>query len=91
LITKLLWLQARIEINLHRFGYSLATGDFNDDGYDDLAIGVPSEDLNDPTIQDMGAVNVIYGSASGLSATSIPDQSWHQGSVGIKGTVGQRL
>jgi hypothetical protein len=37
------------------FGYSLAAGDFNHDGYDDLAIGVPGED-------GVGAVLVVYGS-----------------------------
>jgi len=38
--------------------------DFNDDGFDDLAIGVPQEELGRATYA--GAVNVIYGSASGL-------------------------
>jgi hypothetical protein len=38
-----------------RFGRALAAGDFNSDGYDDLAIGVPLED-------DTGAVLVVYGS-----------------------------
>ena len=37
------------------FGYALAAGDFNHDGYDDLAIGVPGED-------GVGAVLVVYGS-----------------------------
>lgn len=41
------------------FGAALATGDFNNDGYDDLAIGVPHED-------GAGAVLVIYGSQFSL-------------------------
>ena len=40
------------------FGYSLTSGDFNNDGYSELVIGVPSEDIG--TIKDVGAVNVIY-------------------------------
>ncbi|MEW6367054.1 MAG: FG-GAP-like repeat-containing protein [Acidobacteriota bacterium] len=40
--------------------------DFNGDGYADLAVGVPHEDEGRAT--DAGAVNVIYGSADGLSA-----------------------
>jgi hypothetical protein len=48
------------------FGFALAARDFNDDGFTDLAIGVPGEDGK--TSADVGAVNVLYGSASGLSA-----------------------
>ena len=59
------------------FGQALATGDFNNDGFDDLAVGVPGED----TVP--GAVNVIYGGPGGLSA--INDQIWHQDSAGIAG------
>jgi hypothetical protein len=38
--------------------------DFNNDGADDLAIGVPFEFVG--AIQDAGAVNVLYGSTAGL-------------------------
>lgn len=58
--------------------------DFNGDGYADLAIGVASEDVG--TLTDAGAVNVIYGSSSGLSASAAqPDQVWTQASAGING------
>ena len=63
------------------FGYSLATGDFNNDGFADLAVGVPFEDKSD--ITDAGAVNVIYGSPTGLSASG--NQIWTQDSQGIQG------
>ncbi|MEM7582892.1 MAG: M12 family metallo-peptidase [Acidobacteriota bacterium] len=50
-----------------RFGHSLAAGDFNFDGYDDLVIGVPKED--DGNTSDSGLIHTIYGSSSGLTAT----------------------
>ncbi|MEB3357398.1 MAG: hypothetical protein VKK04_11785, partial [Synechococcales bacterium] len=61
------------------FGTSLAVGDFNRDGYDDLVIGSPDEDLNG--ITDAGAVNVIYGSFSGLS--TVGNQFWTQDTLGV--------
>lgn len=47
------------------FGYSLAAGDFNGDGYSDLAVGVPFEDIG--TTIDAGAVDVLLGSSSGIT------------------------
>ena len=57
----------------------MAAGDFDNDGYDDLAIGVPDEDIG--SIKDAGSVNVLYGTSSGLSSSG--DQSWHQNTSGI--------
>ena len=57
-----------------RFAATLSAGDFNGDGRDDLAIGVILEDLT-------GAVNVLYGGASGLQAAG--NQVWTQDSPGI--------
>jgi hypothetical protein len=65
------------------FGSALATGDFNNDGFSDLAIGVPNEDIG--TLRDTGAVNVIYGSSGGLSSTAKPSQIWTQNSPDIEG------
>ena len=76
------------------FGTSLSTGDFNGDGFDELAIGVPYEDyfgiLPSPRggasvlglLRDVGGVNVIYGSQQGLSA-NIPifNQFWSQSPI----------
>ncbi|MEM8557470.1 MAG: T9SS type A sorting domain-containing protein [Bacteroidota bacterium] len=49
-----------------QLGTAVATGDFNSDGVDDLAIGVPEED-------GIGAVHVIYGSP-GLGLANPRDQ-----------------
>ncbi|MCG8457015.1 MAG: integrin alpha, partial [Holophagales bacterium] len=48
-----------------RFGFALATGDFDADGYSDLAVGACGEAHEG--IAHLGAVNVIYGTGSGLS------------------------
>ena len=55
-----------------QFGYALAAGDFNGDGYDDLAVGSPQESVN--SVNNAGAVNIIFGSADGL--TEANDQQW---------------
>ncbi len=46
-------------------GYSLAAGDLNNDGFDDLVIGVPREDI--APFPNAGAIQVLFGSASGLT------------------------
>lgn len=65
------------------FGWSLATGDFDNDGLADLAVGVPFEDIG--AIDGAGAVNVVYGSADGLTAAG--DQQFWQGASGVAGTA----
>jgi hypothetical protein len=54
------------------FGDALAAGDFNGDGYDDLAIGAPEEDGGDGVPSNMGLVGIAYGSAGGLLAAHPP-------------------
>src|SRR6266536_2231716 len=49
------------------FGDALATGDFNHDGFADLAVGASLEDVF--STPDAGAVSVLYGSAGGLTRT----------------------
>lgn len=52
-----------------QFGATLAAGDFDNDGYDDLAIGAYGEDIftGFGTVDDGGAVETLYGSSVGLS------------------------
>lgn len=57
-----------VDISGDRFGSALASGDFDGDGFDDLAIGIPRKDQSgSPIVFGAGAVQVVYGSASGLS------------------------
>jgi hypothetical protein len=66
----------------------IAKGDFNGDGFADLAIGVPGEETPSG-VPSSGAVIVIYGSASGLTATdpNVPaSQFWSQNATGVPGT-----
>jgi FG-GAP repeat len=56
--------------------------DFNGDGFADLAIGVPKETIGGA--DNLGAVNVLYGSAFGLTARG--DQLWHQDAPGVPGS-----
>lgn len=62
-----------------RFGRALTVGDFNGDGYGDVAVGVSFEDIG--TVLRAGAVNILYGSSSGLATTG--SQLWYQGLYGM--------
>jgi hypothetical protein len=63
------------------FGEQLASGDFNHDGFADLAAAAPTEDVG--TVQQAGAVSVLPGSAGGLTASS--GRLFTQNSPGVPG------
>jgi hypothetical protein len=46
-------------------GEALAVGDFDDDGYDDLAFAAPSRDVNG--VDRAGQVHVVFGTPGGLT------------------------
>jgi hypothetical protein len=69
------------------FGRTVATGDLNGDGFDDLAIGIPYEDIAEAGDVRGGAVAVLYGSSAGLSSSG--NQLWSQESPGIEESAGE--
>jgi hypothetical protein len=65
-----------------RFGATLAAGDFDGDGFADLAVGVPGEGTGAGS--RAGTVQILRGSRRGLVAQGV--QTWRQGTPGVKGT-----
>ncbi|MCH2107533.1 MAG: FG-GAP-like repeat-containing protein [Planctomycetes bacterium] len=63
------------------FGATLAAGDFNGDGEDDLVIGAPGEDLG--SINAAGMIHVLWGRPWGI--TTSYDLSFHQDSPSVPG------
>ncbi|MFE1291198.1 FG-GAP repeat protein [Streptomyces sp. NPDC058751] len=53
------------------FGSAVASGDLDNDGYDDAIVGIPGEDL--AGLSDAGGAVVLWGSPSGLHGS---DSSW---------------
>jgi FG-GAP repeat len=64
------------------FGAAIVAGDFDNNGWDDLAIGAPGESY--ALLTDAGAFHIIYGSAGGLTGSG--DQYWDEESSGVFGT-----
>ena len=69
------------------FGFSLAVGDFDDDGCDDLAVGSPEEDWG--STQATGVLVVLYGDDSGISTSGA--QTFGPGFFGLSGESYPRL
>uniref|UniRef100_A0A832I5B2 T9SS type A sorting domain-containing protein n=1 Tax=Eiseniibacteriota bacterium TaxID=2212470 RepID=A0A832I5B2_UNCEI len=66
------------------FGGAVTGGDFNGDGYADLAVGAPGYDLTGPASQsDAGAAYAFLGSAAGIAAS----HAWS----GVGGQFDERL
>lgn len=66
-----------------RYGWALAAGDFDRDGYDELAIGIPNATC--PNGSDRGGgVVVLAGSAAGLVTSST--RIWRPGVLGLGGS-----
>ena len=69
-----------------RFGYALAAGDFDMDGYDDLAVGVPFEYFSN--VPNVGLVNILYGTPGGLVGH---DNHFHQDNLNIPGSSSENM
>lgn len=67
------------------FGSALAAGDFDGDGFDDLAVGAPFDDVvvEGSPVMNGGSVQVIYGSRGGLRPRG--DQLFAHGRGALRG------
>jgi hypothetical protein len=66
-----------------RFGSSTVAADFNSDGYDDLAVGSPLEDIGN--LANTGIVNVLYGRSNGIQA--LGNRTFTLDTPGVDGTA----
>ena len=74
-----------------RFAEALAAADLNLDGFEDLAVGVPFENLtaDGANRSDAGAVNVFFGTGASLSTAGA--QFWDQDTVQNGVAIGGRV
>lgn len=65
-----------------RWGMSVQVGDLNNDGFDDVIVGAPEEDIG--TKDKSGAVTVMYGTANGVNTAN--NAIYWQDFPGVPGT-----
>lgn len=65
------------------FGTDVTTGDTDGDGCDDIAAGLPGEDIDGTA--DAGSVTVLKGARGGVSGTGA--KGFHQGTRGVPGVL----
>ncbi|MFE0178895.1 FG-GAP-like repeat-containing protein [Streptomyces sp. NPDC059002] len=63
------------------FGSAISAGDANGDGYADVAVGIPGEDIE--TVKEAGSTVLLKGSRGGLTGTGA--QAFHQSTTGVPG------
>ena len=66
------------------FGSTLASGDFNGDGIDDLAVGAPGESLGD--IENAGALHIFNG-RTGTDLNGTNEYSLNQKQIPVSGVA----
>ncbi|MEU6084223.1 FG-GAP-like repeat-containing protein [Streptomyces sp. NPDC047108] len=66
-----------------QLGAAISVEDVTGDGFADVALGIPGEDVGG--IADAGSVALLHGSASGLTGTGA--QVFHQNTAGIPGVA----
>ncbi|MEI5098347.1 FG-GAP-like repeat-containing protein [Streptomyces sp. PmtG] len=68
-----------------RFGADISAGDVNGDGFADVAVGVPGEDIGSGSgrVTDAGSVVLLKGARSGLSGAGA--QAFDQSKPGVPG------
>ena len=64
------------------FGWDLDLGDINGDGYQDVVVSAPNEDIG--SVTDTGTVTVLYGTAGGVK-TDGAGQLFAQSTAGVPG------
>lgn len=67
-----------------RFGEALTVGDFDQDGFDDLAVGAPGEDIDG--VSNAGAVEIRYGDADRNIALETGRFFLHENLAGVAGS-----
>ena len=75
-----------------QFGYAVTSGDYDGDGYADLAVAANKEDVGGGTARksDSGTVTVLWGSATGLTGTGSVSSAFDPGGVDLRGQLLRR-